>query len=376
MSRRCVLYDRLYAVADVFHVASANAARWMTDSHTFLNCHRFACETQFIEHAAFGPVVLWCVTGLILLLYCTPFVAERVRPMPKAFFFTSFICGCGLFQALVLEPQDTVDAAMYRAEGTLQELRILEDEEPVDAIMAWAKEAAKEHHPIVREPVHTGVLEETCREVHCNRRRAWEGLDVGVMSFFGQRYNITLRNPRVDPLLKDQCPRLFYQDNVEFEEWYKIENTTISVNECHQTTAQQTCRRFFPPPHNCVHDLTVHVAKEQAKFDSKRLDSKSVYTKLELEMDATVQEIHERFIDIARNQHRLNMSPYARIDNGTHPNNDLWDIHSSSAHSVIDAYHKLVDAEKREFTDKPCTPMFNGALCAKKDKEGNLIIEA
>ena len=319
--------------------------------------------------------MLWIFSFLIWGASIIPFVQTSIKPFPKAFCFSCLLCAAGLFQALILEPFDAIDKAKHNLDGNLPELLVLEDEEPADAVMAWAKLASKDHHPLVREPVHWALIDEACQVVKCSRRRAWEALDMGMMTFHNQVYKIIHYNPRVDPLLRDYCKHLFYEQ-VEFEWYHKIDNSSISVDTCHESTAKRVCGRLFPPPDNCVRNIAIHVAKEYAVFESKRLDSKSPYTKLELEMDATIEEIYDRYVDIARNLNGMNLCPFSRIDNGTHPIHDRWDIQTGRAFAALDAFKKLEDPETREFTDKPCTPYFNGALCGKHDKQGNLLIEA
>ena len=68
------------------------------------------------------------------------------------------------------------------------------------------------------------------------------------------------------------------------------------------------------------------------------------------------------------------MSPFRRVDNGT-VTFDKWSTETAHAHTVIDTFMKIHDPEAREWNDKPCTQYFGGALCAKYDKDGNMLIE-
>ena len=68
------------------------------------------------------------------------------------------------------------------------------------------------------------------------------------------------------------------------------------------------------------------------------------------------------------------MSPFRRVDNGTLAF-DTWSKETIEAHTAIDTFQKIKDSESREWNDKPCVPYFGGALCAKTDKDGNMMIE-
>ena len=60
-------------------------------------------------------------------------------------------------------------------------------------------------------------------------------------------------------------------------------------------------------------------------------------------------------------------SSFLRIDNGTAAF-DTWSQETSEAHTAIDTFHEIHDPESREWSDKPCTPHFGGALCS--DRQG------
>jgi hypothetical protein len=70
----------------------------------------------------------------------------------------------------------------------------------------------------------------------------------------------------------------------------------------------------------------------------------------------------------------MNMSPFRRVDNGTVAFNK-WSRETGEAYTVIDTFQKIHDPFKREWNDKPCVPYFGGALCAKTDHDGNMLIE-
>jgi hypothetical protein len=91
-------------------------------------------------------------------------------------------------------------------------------------------------------------------------------------------------------------------------------------------------------------------------------------------MDAPDNELYPKMVTIARSL-GMNIPPFNKVGNGTASLYYDWDDHTTDAYAARDAYHKVRDVESREWNDKPCTPYFGGALCAKNDKEGNMIIE-
>ena len=52
-----------------------------------------------------------------------------------------------------------------------------------------------------------------------------------------------------------------------------------------------------------------------------------------------------------------------------------WDDAVGYGHSVKDKVWDLLVDKDREWYDKPCEPVFGGAMCAKKDAAGNMNIE-
>jgi hypothetical protein len=261
-----------------------------------------------------------------------------------------------IWQARFIEPRNDIDRLMHIHEGLLPDLIILEDEEPVDAIMLWGKKAAKDHHPIVREKIYWDLLEKTCAEienVECKRKRAWEHIDMGQITVYGMVHKISFFNPSVDP---NACKRNSY-----------------CVNDEVKRAALGICRRINPPPTNCTDDLKSHIIDQLKAFEEGRLDKKDSYTKLGLEMDTPHEELFPAAAKMIR-ERKMNYSPFERVDNGTlsYPQ---WDRHSTEAFHVMDIHEKIKDSESREWNDKPCTPYFGGALCAKTDKDGNMKID-
>ena len=206
------------------------------------------------------------------------------------------------------------------------------------------------------------------------------------MTYFGQEYPIDIYNPDVDPIARKECYSDMRQDG---------------VNPCLEKAAANFCDRLWPAPNNCVKDITLHITSQIKSTDEKRLDAKCSYKRLGLEMDAPGYELYHKAAAVAR-ERKMNMSPFRRVDNGTIPHS--WTTETSEAYAAIDTFQKIHDAESREWNDKPCVPCkfsllcavkynmitmlpllthkiittcvqdFGGALCAKTDKDGNMMI--
>mmetsp|Transcript_21212 Transcript_21212/g.32349 ORF Transcript_21212/g.32349 Transcript_21212/m.32349 type:complete len:278 (-) Transcript_21212:1136-1969(-) len=246
-----------------------------------------------------------------------------------------------------------LDEAMFAFEGKLPDLYIYEGDEPVDAIMNWVKETSKEHHPLAREPIHWQLIDEVCRStrVNCTRTRAWEPIDMGEIKFFRQSHKIIYMNPGIDPIARMSCVPILKG----------------KADSCLREKAAEVCSRLVPPLNSCVNEITLHMANQLEKFDQRRGDHKNTYTKLGLEMDVSFSELFKKTAYIIR-KHGVNFPPYARVDNGTDPYPRPLYTHDRNylrAWGVYDAYMKVNNPESREWNDKPCTPMFNGARINK-----------
>ena len=323
---------------------------------------------EFLKEDTVKSVVehpLFCVYVLIVLILvcvylpftCIPRFRGKLMSSQKAVMSLWLVFLVSILQTLLIEPDTQVDIAMHTYEGKLPDLVIFEDEEPVDALLKWGKLAAKDHHPIVREPIYWEILDELCNHtesLNCTRTRAWEFLNMGTMTYFGQEYPIDYYNPDVDPMARTECKPTTDGDD------------KIKVNSCMEKAATQFCERLLPPPNNCVRDIALHIASQLETIDQKRLDAKCSYKRLGIEMDAPGHELYKKAAQIAR-ERSMNMSPFARVDNGTMAF-DAWSRETSEAHTVIDTFQKIHDPESREWNDKPCVPYFNGAMCAKTDK--------
>lgn len=321
-----------------------------------------------VEHPLFSSLVLLLLVLALHGVTSIPRFKGKVHPSQKAVISLWLIFLVSVLQALLIEPDTDVDQAMHTFEGKLPDLVILEGEEPVDALLKWAKLAAKDllqleadWSPIVRAPIYWDILDELCggetESLACTRSRAWEFLNMGAMTYFGNAYSVDIYNPMVDPIARQEC------------------SLTMEgkANSCLEKAAAQFCERLFPPPDNCVTDMTLHIAAQHESTDEKRLDAKCSYKRLGLEMDVGQHEIYKKAASVAR-ERRMNMSPFRRVDNGTLAF-DTWSKETIEAHTAIDTFQKIKDSESREWNDKPCVPYFGGALCAKTDKDGNMMIE-
>ena len=285
-----------------------------------------------------------------------------VHPSVKLFITVVIFLLVSILQAVLVEPDTSIDTAMHTFEGKLPDLLVLEGEEPVDALLKWGKEAAKHHHPIVRESIYWDLLEELCEQTEsliCVRDRAWEYLDMGTISHMGNTFPIDFYNPHVDPVSRKECLPIRVGDK-EFD-------------SCVEKAAIDFCQYFVPSLNNCVRDIALHIASQLRIADERRFDTKCSYKRLGLEMDAPGRELYKKTA-LEVTKRGMNMSPFARVDNGT-VKFDSWSKETSFAHTAIDTFVKVKDPEAREWNDKPCTPYFGGALCAKYDKDGNMLIE-
>ena len=314
------------------------------------------------EHPLFSVLVLLTLQILFVLLSSIPPVKKKVSAPLKIVVLLFIIVIVSILQAVLVEPNVSVDKAMHTFEGKLPDLIILEGEEPVDALLKWGKEAAKDHHPIVRENIYWELLDELCNRTEslsCERDRAWEHLDFGIMTHMANEFVIDFYNPHVDPISRKKCKPLLIGE--------------VVVDTCIHHAAIDFCGYFVPPPNNCVRDITLHLASQLRTTEEKRFDTKCSYKRLGLEMDAPGRELYKKAASEAMKR-GINMSPFARVDNGT-VSFDSWSRETAEAHTAIDTFAKIKDPEAREWNDKPCTPYFGGALCAKYDKDGNMMIE-
>ena len=291
-----------------------------------------------MEHPLFCIFLLLLLQALFHFISCIPSIKQRIRRIHKTIIFLWIVVFVSTLQAVLVEPDSAMDQAMHAYEGKLPDLVILEKEEPVDALINWGKLAARKHHPIVRENIYWEILDEVCNQLTCTRTRAWESLKMGTMNYFGQEFEIEFFNPDVDPISREQCQP----------------TSDGRANSCLVKSAEEFCDRLWPPPNNCVEDITKHIASQLESTDSDRLDAKCSYKRLGLEMDAPGRELYKKAASVARD-HGMNISPFRRVDNGTIMF-DAWSKETREAHAAIDTFHKIKDPESREWNDKPCEP--------------------
>jgi hypothetical protein len=180
---------------------------------------------------------------------------------------------------------------------------------------------------------------------------------MGTMTVSGQNYDITYLDRSVDPLSKTQCRVLVNK----------------RYDSCVEEAALALCMRIQPQPMDCVESISMHIQKQLRAYRKKRFDSKDTYVKLGLEMDSPDSELFHKLASVVRSR-GMNLVPFYPIDNGTAVFYK-WDLPYREASVALTAFSKIKDPESRLWNDKPCTPYFGGALCAKMDKDGNMLIE-
>lgn len=229
---------------------------------------------KVVEHPLFCVGVLISLHFILLLVFkMSPLRTRRLHMAQRTYVSLWLVVLVSVMQAAFIEPDTQVDIAMHAYEGKLPDLVIHEDVEPVDALIVWAKLASKDHQPIVRESIYHEILDELCNQTEtlaCARTRAFEKLELGKMTYFGEEYDIQYYNPSVDPMAQRNCTGI----------------SGGNADSCMEEAASLFCSRLIPPPENCVRDLTAHIASQVQAVDQKRLDGKETYSRLGLEMDA------------------------------------------------------------------------------------------
>jgi len=211
-----------------------------------------------VEHPLMGPMLLGFAL-LLAKLSLELLVIGRKKKFspgvaPVVYLYT--FCFISIFFTMFIEPVDDIDVAVHLQEGRLPDLYIYEGQEASDAVLKWGKEAARKHHPIVRQPIHYEILDKICSRsdpkavnITCTRRRAWERMDMGAITLFGNPHEIEYWNPLVVPGSSDEssCTAIGESDSV---------GTFISNITCIQRSAQELCRRLFPKPSGCEADVS------------------------------------------------------------------------------------------------------------------------
>ena len=330
-------------------------------THTALHYLNTSEVVLIVIMVLYWELILKLTIGIITRQHLRVGKPYRIRRMTFmaviAFLIVSTLHVCRI------EPDIYIDSAMHAHQGKLPDLLMYEGDEPVDAILRWIKETSKEYHPLARQPIHMTLISDICESkvVNCTRKRAWEEIHMGHIMFRNQAHNITYMNPAVDPIRRNQC--------------YSILND--ESDSCIQEQAIDICQRLQPALSGCADEISVHISRQLRGYQEVRYSNKNSYIALELEMDVSQGELFQKAAAIVR-RNGLNFVPYHRVDNGTDQSSGTYYIHSERgkrAYAALDAYIKVKDTETREWHDKPCTPMFGGALCGKKDKDGNLKIE-
>ncbi len=262
----------------------------------------------------------------------------------------SFVSTSWIYYTMV-DPDPAVDQAMHEFLGKLPEIEVDEGGEVADAIWMWAKAAEKEHHPLQRKPLYWDLMDELCDElpVHCTRRKAFDKMDFGSITLWGIEHK----------MFHWKDPNKTMEEEIDAGEMYK--------------GATKLCERLIPEPPNCVTDIEKHYKEQYKLIEGRRLDEKDLYKKIGVVSDTTAGDIYHKSGLVLRTL-GFNVVPFERVDNGTKMYH-RWDTRTTKGYSVLDKLGELLNDEDREWYDKPCEPVFGGAMCAKKDAKGNMMIE-
>ena len=203
-----------------------------------------------IEHPLMGPMLLGLALLVVKLTLKLIGRKKKLSPgVPPAVYLYTFVF-ISIFVTMFIEPADDIDVAVHLQEGRLPDLYIFEGQEAADAVLKWGKEAARKHHPIVRQPIHYEILDKICSgsdpeaaNVTCTRRRAWEAINMGAITLFGNPHEIEYWNPLVVPggMTESSCTA--------------IGSSSGSAN-CIEVGAEELCRRLSPKPAGCEVDVS------------------------------------------------------------------------------------------------------------------------
>ena len=203
-----------------------------------------------IEHPLMGPMLLGLALLVVRLTLKLIGRKKTLSPgVPPAVYLYTFVF-ISVFVTMFIEPADDIDVAVHLQEGRLPDLYIFEGQEAADAVLKWGKEAARKHHPIVRQPIHYEILDKICSgsdpeaaNVTCTRRRAWEAIDMGAITLFGNPHEIEYWNPLVVP------------GGSTVSSCTAIGSSSGSAN-CIEVGAEELCRRLSPKPTGCEVDVS------------------------------------------------------------------------------------------------------------------------
>ena len=323
---------------------------------------------DWFKDTRFAGVLLLCVLFanrvLVSVLFRLPFIRRfRATAAPLNWsHYLALLAGATVVTSYIysqfVEPVQSIDSAMHAFMGKMPDLEVLEGEQVADAVLEWANEAQKEHHPLLRKHIHWALISETCEKQRgemphlkdfCKRDKAYESLDFGSINVNGIEHKLNyFKNPNAT--LEDE-----------------LEEGRL------ETRATEICERLVPPMNNCEVDIAKHMKDQYVGFERDRASSKKMYKRLGVLADASAGEI---YMAAGRTMSKLgsNFAPFARVDNGTSVHHK-WDKRVDHAHAISAGLAELMVEKDREWYDKPCEPVFGGAMCAKKDAAGNMMIE-
>ena len=144
--------------------------------------------------------------------------------------------------------------AMHNFMGKLPDLEILEGQYVADAVWKWAKDGEKKHHPLLRQPVHWGLIDEICNDENlqkdlidkCTRRKAHIAIDMGAITTWGLKHDIIY----------------WKSPNKTFAE--ELEEGIV------ESAAIEMCDRIVPSMNNCYADINKHINDQYEHYESIR----------------------------------------------------------------------------------------------------------
>ena len=172
----------------------------------------------------------------------------------SALLFATSVLSASFFYVWGIEPDPNIDVAMHNFMGKLPDLEILEGQHVADAVWKWAKDGEKKHHPLLRQPVHWGLINEICNDDNlqedlidkCARRKAHIVLDFGSITSWDQKHDI----------------HFWKSPNMTFSE--ELERGMVDE------AAIEICDRIVPPMNNCYVDIGKHMIEQYELVESKR----------------------------------------------------------------------------------------------------------
>jgi hypothetical protein len=179
---------------------------------------------------------------------------RRIGLVSNALLFVTSVLSASFFYVWGIEPDPNIDMAMHNFMGKLPDLEILEGQYVADAVWKWAKDGEKKHHPLLRQPVHWGLIDEICNDENlqkdlidkCTRRKAHIAIDMGAITTWGLKHDIIY----------------WKSPNKTFAE--ELEEGIV------ESAAIEMCDRIVPSMNNCYSDINKHINDQYEHYESIR----------------------------------------------------------------------------------------------------------